>query len=142
MDTPTFSFPTNHDWSKPYVDRNLTLSEMGFASYADYLASDLWQQIRRQVLMKYPLCYICSQNTATVVHHMTYHKTVLDATRLSGLISLCRDCNHRIEFGAKGHKRSLKQANRRLKALYRENHPKLGKYGLVMIGQLNRARQR
>lgn len=53
-----------------YRQRDLTLLKLGFANYAEYLASTLWLCIRQQVFSQARgLCRIC-HSPAVAVHHI------------------------------------------------------------------------
>ncbi len=86
----------------PYGTRDKVLLKMGFASYADYLISDLWSGLRGQVLLEYPNCRTCGK-IATVVHHTSYHKKFLQKGGVA-LVSICRTCHQLIEFREDGTK--------------------------------------
>lgn len=92
-----------------YHSRNSYLKNMGFASYQDYLASDIWKGIREQVYAtKGSLCFTCS-GAATVLHHLRYSREDLLGETLENIVPLCRTCHHEFEFSA-GVKVSLSSA--------------------------------
>lgn len=93
--------------------REQTLKEMGYSSYAEYLASDLWKSIRKQVLDNAKKCVLC-KGKPTEVHHKNYHRPTLEGKTIDSLVPLCRFCHYRIEF-TKGKKNSLATANTKLK---------------------------
>lgn len=98
--------------SQTYQDRNDTLKFMGYASYAEYLASPLWTSIREKVYKyKGTKCVLCNKD-ATCVHHRGYGLDTLEGTNLTPLVPLCNGCHMRIEFKSKGDKRSLKGVER------------------------------
>jgi hypothetical protein len=80
-----------------YRERNLNLRAMGFASYKEYLRSDLWRSIRARVLEAHPDCFACG-GTATQVHHRTYRKKDLEGRDLRKLFAVCASCHERCEF--------------------------------------------
>jgi 5-methylcytosine-specific restriction endonuclease McrA len=82
-----------------------------FASYKDYLESELWKAIRDKVLKRDDgLCLVC-RCRASEVHHRSYATEVLKGEKLELLMSICRPCHKAIHFdGAK--KRTLGDANR------------------------------
>jgi 5-methylcytosine-specific restriction endonuclease McrA len=83
----------------PYQRRNKLLSEMRFGSYAEYLESDLWKEIRNRVLIRDGLrCRVCASE-ATQVHHKSYDRCVLAGESIDQLISICETCHEAIEFG-------------------------------------------
>lgn len=81
-----------------YYSRNLILKEIGFDSYKDYLKSNLWKNIRQEVLTRDKNnCQICGCH-GTQVHHSRYHKNDLLGNNLKFLHCLCGECHHKIEF--------------------------------------------
>jgi hypothetical protein len=100
-----------------YSDRNKIIKTMGFASYSSYLNSELWTSIRKQVLAKFPTCYVC-EKAAIQVHHLSYRKQDMDGSDLSKLVALCAGCHFKIEFRRHdGEKLSPKQAKGKMKFL-------------------------
>jgi 5-methylcytosine-specific restriction endonuclease McrA len=64
-------------------------------SYADYLLTDKWKNLRRLALARdHNLCQGCREWPATQVHHLTY--THLGEEFLFELVSLCHFCHERI----------------------------------------------
>ena len=92
------------------------LASLGFKTYHHYLKSDLWREIRQQVLSKSPFCVACGI-PANVVHHMNYRKKTLLGEDLESLVPLCQECHEYIEFYNDGTKRPLKNANRVLEKI-------------------------
>lgn len=80
-----------------YINRNRVLAKMGFASYQDYLKSDLWRSIREKVLSTSGGCKKCGKQ-AECVHHLDYSKQTLNGERLNKLVKLCNKCHYSIEF--------------------------------------------
>lgn len=81
-----------------YLSRAVNLRELGFESYSQYLASDLWKSIRRRVYaMCGDQCYLCP-NRATQLHHNRYHKNDLSGKRLKFIKPVCGSCHKAIEF--------------------------------------------
>jgi hypothetical protein len=103
-----------------YTRRDALLKELGFASYAEYLQSDLWARIRRRVLGRYrSKCQACG-GPASEVHHKHYSLKVLSGKHIIGLKAICRECHARIEF-ADGMKTALPVANRRMRQIGEAN---------------------
>jgi 5-methylcytosine-specific restriction endonuclease McrA len=76
-----------------YRRRAANLRRLGFASYAEYLASDLWAGIRRRVLDRDGFkCKRCG-GRATQVHHKKYVTKALTGDTLGLLVSLCGPCH-------------------------------------------------
>lgn len=97
-----------------YERRNGRLSDLGYAGYQEYLASDDWKAIRDRKLAKHPRCLICP-GAASQVHHLDYGPDTLLGLVPSSLVSLCRECHRWIEFDGDGRKRTLREANKVLK---------------------------
>lgn len=91
---------------------------MGFASYADYLASELWASIRSKVLLNGAACYCCGRE-ATQVHHSAYRKKDLEGRDLRRLHPICARCHWLIEF-RDGVKVSVKHAKNRMNSRRRQ----------------------
>lgn len=92
-----------------YKERNAHLRTMGFESYADYLESDLWGDIRHRVMsLKGGKCQLCN-NAATQVHHARYTASNLSGKRLRHLFALCAYHHSRIEILPTGRKRPQKK---------------------------------
>ena len=100
-DTPTF---------RQYI------SEMGFADYAEYLASDLWQMIRKQAFVRWGRMCKCCGGTATQLHHADYKLGTLKGTTNDSLWPVCNEC-HR---AAHANSRELTAANRWIKQQWRK----------------------
>lgn len=94
-----------------YQTRAMALREIGFASYAEYLASDLWKSIRAKV---YAIaghdCCLCGK-PATELHHNRYHRNDLLGKRLRFIKPICRSCHEGIEFD-EGKKVGVDQAKK------------------------------
>lgn len=93
-----------------YSNRKNVLSEIGYDRYADYLASELWKEIRSKKLQESPYCMVCAQK-ASQVHHFCYFDVVLCGCASDMLIPICEDCHIEIEFDGE-QKRSLESAQR------------------------------
>lgn len=110
----------SRNW-KQYAHRDRVLKEIGYSSYADYLASDLWKGIRADRLSWQPNCSCC-ERAADVVHHDCYHKKLLlgdKAACARDLYPLCKRCHYVVEFAGE-RKRSSAEAVRQLRRmLYR-----------------------
>lgn len=96
-----------------YEQRDYLLKTIGFNSYAEYLASDLWKAIRSKVLSRdRKKCLVC-QERATEVHHTDYELRTLKGLNNECLKSICSICHTWIEFD-NGSKVSLREANSRI----------------------------
>lgn len=86
------------------------LSSLGFADYASYLASALWESIRIKAFARWGRqCRGCG-GPACQIHHSNYALGTLDGTNLNGLWPICRQCHESIHHLAV----SVGEANRRL----------------------------
>lgn len=112
---------TEHD---AYKQRDVVLFRMGFASYRDYLKSQLWKVIRDAKLAVDPRCEICDGSLANQVHHIAYNREVLQGKNRRKLVSTCGDCHTKIEFHSDGRKRSFESAYKKTRQLLR----KVGKW--------------
>lgn len=104
-----------HD-GRTYQSRDATLKELGFSSYAEYLNSSLWKQVRTKVFrVKGRSCHLCN-GYAGMVHHNRYHKNDLLGKNLSFLFPICAVCHERIEFSKRGKKLDLATAQSRFRS--------------------------
>lgn len=86
--------------------RDRRLKAIGFKSYKEYLASDLWKGIREEVFaIKGRVC-LCCNSPATQLHHTRYKMEELLGTNLRHIQPVCGPCHKQIEFDENGHKRS------------------------------------
>lgn len=76
-----------------YVERDLNVGLLGFASYADYLDSPLWASIRAKVT---GACVRCGKERRQV-HHAAYDLETLKGERFDTLIPACQGCHDRAE---------------------------------------------
>lgn len=102
-----------------YRERKLNLEAIGFASYKDYLKSDLWAEIRKRVYKaKKMRCSVCKKKSGKQLHHCSYAIPVLKGEDIGPLWPICRTCHKRVEHGPDGHKLSMADTNARfLKAM-------------------------
>lgn len=93
-----------------YRERQEVLESMGFRSYAEYLLSDLWRQIRDRAFSAHgDTCVLCGKR-AHVLHHLSYSLETLTGGDLSGLVPLCNRCHEEVEVDGGGAKRSFRDA--------------------------------
>lgn len=93
-----------------YTQRNVLLIQLGYSSYAEYLATELWIGIRAAVFKRDEhRCKLCGKD-ANVIHHVNYEETTLLGVTLDGMVSVCHDCHKKVEFDSKNKKRTLVQA--------------------------------
>lgn len=80
-----------------YQERDENLTQMGFRSYAQYLKSELWKEIRGRVVDKYnSQCTICNQFGRTV-HHTSYDLSTMKGDDIQHLTLLCSSCHFKEE---------------------------------------------
>jgi hypothetical protein len=91
-----------------YQERNRLLREhLGFDTYAQYLGSPLWKEIKQRGFREHGrFCRVCSKY-ASVLHHLSYDLVKLKGTRLDRLVPVCDICHHAIEFDLLDGKRTL-----------------------------------
>lgn len=88
-----------------YALRDYELQRLGFASYYEYLASDLWFAIRLVVYerdryrCKLPTC--TGKSKKVQVHHLSYSRETLLGIDPGSLVTLCIDCHKVVEFNGK-----------------------------------------
>lgn len=95
-----------------YSERNQILKKLGFGSYADYLKSLMWTDIRNDFLLHNPTCCKCGVS-ATQVHHSQYTYDNLRGRSTQFLHAVCRPCHESAET-TNGRKLTIEQANERL----------------------------
>lgn len=95
---------------KCYERRDRNVRKIGFATYADYLASPLWARIRREAMERSGRRCECCGQPAVQVHHRSYAVACLLGQRPQWLTPICDACHGRGEWnGTK--KRTLSKAN-------------------------------
>mgnify|MGYP003349376232 len=101
-----------------YKGRQKTLSELGFSSYAEYLASSMWRELRNKVLSHFRWKCFCCGGIATQVHHQRYHRNDLTGKRKKYLKAICGTCHEAIEFTWRSNeKNDLLKANAKMEYL-------------------------
>lgn len=71
------------------------LLRLGFKTYADYLASTLWADIRDDAFARWGRrCKACGF-TATQIHHANYANATLSGDTTDALWPVCGDCHAR-----------------------------------------------
>ena len=103
-----------------YARRNELLLELGFLSYEEYLASDLWQKIRLETMTRANWhCDVCHLAKAVSVHHRDYNRRALTVGG-EDLYAICLACHEDVEITPTGRKRSVREAGERLGELLGE----------------------
>jgi 5-methylcytosine-specific restriction endonuclease McrA len=86
--------------------RDRRLLAIGFASYAEYLDSDLWKSIRARVFAEKGRECVCCGSQATEVHHTRYKSEEITGANLRHLHPVCGVCHYKVGFKENGKKRS------------------------------------
>lgn len=111
-----------------YRIRTQSLIQLGFKTYDDYLASDLWLRIKAEVLERdRGICKTCGK-AAYTAHHVTYGLAVMLGQDLSQLISICRGCHYSCEFKGEKKLRYTGQIAESLKKRAHKKNRRNGKY--------------
>ena len=98
---------------RTYESRARVLRRMGFRSYAEYLKSDLWREVKaRMFKVKGTNCYLCNRPAYTG-HHNRYHEDDLNGNRLKFLHPICQKCHSEIERHSDGTKTEFYEARQR-----------------------------
>ena len=117
----------------PYKNRDKILEELGYDDYRDYLKSDLWAEIRDQILKDSKYICICCDNEylyetlVMQVHHMVYTKENLSGESIYGLVAICRSCHAKAEFKPRRKRNGVKERFGRKRGLEKANGYVLGK---------------
>lgn len=97
-----------------YERRAISLRQLGYADYKEYLASQRWANIRRRVMRRARgMCEACQQCPATEVHHRSYCIAAMKGRAITYLVACCRDCHEKAEFD-RDRKTSPSEANQRM----------------------------
>lgn len=99
-----------------YNIRQQSLSLLGFASYDEYLKSELWLTIKSVVLTQNPRCQICAKRKAYTAHHVSYTVAVLAGRDMGQLVACCRGCHKHIEFEAEQKRVDCSEIYREMRA--------------------------
>lgn len=93
------------------------LHDLGFSSYAAYLAAPHWQQLRRrfyasarvELMRKHfgrPVCQFCLRGDRQLeLHHRTYAR--IGRERMADLVLLCGDCHEKCHQTARRGRTSI-----------------------------------
>lgn len=104
---------------RSYRSRAWFLKKLGFASYAAYLKTPLWAEIRERVFkLKGRSCHLCGR-FASQAHHTRYHEADLAGRKTKYIHPICGRCHKRIEF-TDGEKNTVARAKQLFKRERRE----------------------
>jgi len=96
-----------------YQERNSLLSDLGFASYGDYLQSELWQKVRlaAKTLHGKRKCSLCAKKKRLEAHHYAYTAANLSGVSPEHIFFICSKCHRKVEFTRRSRrKRPLHEA--------------------------------
>lgn len=74
--------------------RDKRLRQLGYASYADYLRSPAWADVRKRYFKRqkgFVGCSLCPSSDRIMLHHRTYER--VGAEELDDLVPLCPTCH-------------------------------------------------
>jgi hypothetical protein len=94
-----------------YYPRHVLVRELGFPSYAEYLKSEKWAEIRSAVLNENSDCRVC-RRPANQVHHLKYTKANLSGENRDDLVGICKECHFLVEYDEDGDKRTIGEARK------------------------------
>jgi hypothetical protein len=95
-----------------HPEREASLKALGFRTYAEYLASPMWERIRENVLTKARFVCACCGERATQIHHRSYDFLTMRGSAPKNLTPVCRRCHTAMEFDGE-RKVELEEANAR-----------------------------
>jgi hypothetical protein len=84
-----------------FAARNRRLKRLGFASYQDFLNSDIWKRLKHFAMEKpeFQKCVICGNTKYIILHHRRYTNlhNIHSLKKMSrDLVSLCRNCHEKV----------------------------------------------
>lgn len=110
--SPTVLVVRTPDTYTPYMNRDVFLYSLGFDSYKEYLASDLWKSIRERVYAKRGRqCTLCWR-VARYLHHQSYAPAVLLGEDINPILPICYICHNLVEIDASGRKRPMGEVHK------------------------------
>lgn len=96
-DNQTIIFDFIDRFEKTIIINSPIIGRLTKESYAKYLETPVWKEIRRKVLtLKGKKCEKCGTTTNLNVHHTVYSKKVLAGKTLRGLRVVCRQHHEEI----------------------------------------------
>lgn len=99
----------NHQ--KIWEERKVSLKNLGYKTYSEYLNSKIWKDVRKKVLngrKDRAFCYICGERNGIEIHHLHYR--CLDKPILGSGFVLCREHHQEMHDVAKSEGCGLKEA--------------------------------
>ena len=88
-----------NDRASVYKRRAGAMKKTGYISYEQFLASDLWREIKNASASEYKnsdICCFCRSTERVVLHHKKYTKTNFTKAVMKNLIPVCSKCHYRI----------------------------------------------
>lgn len=117
---------TKANVERVYLDRDGVVRSLGFASYAAYLNSQIWKDIRDRTFAQWgSFCHFCSAPAAQV-HHGRYDPDTMAGLILRHLYPVCGSCHQAGEFFVDGDKCTPKVATERMVRLAYEHRSGVG----------------
>jgi len=87
-----------NEWRAEEQRKFKTKESEWFLQYTKYLQSDHWQQLRRLVLSRDPICQRCFVNRSQQAHHVSYEGYkkygFSFAVECAGMCTVCHDLIH------------------------------------------------
>lgn len=91
-------------------------------SYQDYLSSDHWRKLRKEIIVERKCCEICGSTYILNVHHKSYsngsQREVLGKEPKGLLVLLCEDCHdlwHKLYGRVKLRQEKIKKIKNKIK---------------------------
>lgn len=116
-----------------YKSRTSVLARLGFQTYAEYLASPLWEKARRRARNRHGDHCVCCRAKATEFHHQSYGLKTLMGDNSKDVLPVCNGCHKRIEFNSDGSKRTFDEARKAFIALRDGRPPDDGAFMLAGV---------
>jgi hypothetical protein len=97
-----------------YGQRSQSLKALGFENYTEYLGSDTWKKIRKEVIKRNNgKCQACGLEQSLNVHHTNYSPSILGG-KIKGLYLLCVHCHDEVHILSRKLRMSIKHATKRI----------------------------
>lgn len=108
QDRPRVSFPAR-DLRPSYAARRAALTALGFASYRNYCASDLWASIKARVRARSGGdCERGCGKRARLVHHYSYDIETLRGDDIDLVAHVCGSCHISVHAGPRRDKKTVR----------------------------------
>ena len=87
-------------YNQTYAVRDKRLKQLKIPEYRDYLLTDHWIELSKEIRQRDKICRVCSRKAKLEVHHLTYRNMMRSSER-NDLISVCETCHKSIHNYAK-----------------------------------------